>query len=351
MEFAFGAEYRDESTKKKPDALLASLGTIGGNNFEPTSGNRQVAEVFFESVIPVWDSNKQGRQADLELALRYSHYDDFGQTTNPKVGLRIQASPEWLLRATYSQGFRAPTLNELYQGNTESQAFISDPCTVPENVGRLPGCEQLADPSRNQFLTVTGGNDKLDEEKSVNFGAGVVWTPEDIPGLSLSLDYFDIDSDNVVDASAQFIVNQNAANGSFEDRVDRDDMGNLLLVTATQLNVGERRVKGVDLSLGYRLPTRVWGQFSTAVDVSYIDEYSIQLDRDSRTRRLAGRFIDPASEGLGGIPEWKGNIGIQWARQRWRGNYDMHFVSELSERVPSSDRRRDIDSWLPPRSP
>ena len=346
LEFAFGAEHRDESTEKKPDRVLADLGTIGGTNFEATDGDRNVSEVFFESVAPVWADREAGRHFDLELALRYSHYDDFGQTTNPKVGLRLQASPDILLRGTWSQGFRAPTLNELYQGQTEDQAFISDPCTQQSNVGRLPGCEQQADPSRNQFLTVTGGNDKLDEENSVSKGIGLVWTPGFLPGFSASADYFDIDIDNVVDSSAQFIVNQNAAFGRFEDRIERDDMGNLQLVTATNLNVGDRQVRGVDVSLDYRLPTRAWGQFSAAVDLSWITEYSNQLDENSPKQDLAGTFIDPASEGLGGIPEWKGNFGIQWARQRWRGSYDLHYVSNMEETVPNSNRQRHIESWL-----
>ena len=52
------------------------------------------------------------------------------------------------------------------------------------------------------------------------------------------------------------------------------------------------------------------------------------------------------AEGLGGLPEWKGTLGLQWARQRWRGSYDLHFISEMEETVPNSTRRRDIDSWV-----
>ncbi|MEP5765763.1 MAG: TonB-dependent receptor [Halieaceae bacterium] len=345
VDFAFGLEYRDESTYKKPSALIAGLGTIGGNNFEATDGDREVREIYAEGIAPVWQSADKRQKLDLELALRWSDYNDFGTTSNPKFGLRLQLTPSWLLRATWSEGFRAPTLNELYQGASEDQAFISDPCTQPENIAVLPGCTQLADASRNQFLTVTGGNPKLDEESADTWGAGVVWTPDSVPGLSLSLDYYDIDTDNVVASSAQFIVDQNARTGRFEDRVSRDDFGNLQLVTATNLNVGERRVKGLDLSLNYLLPTREWGQWSTAVSLAYIDEYSLQLDEESPTIELAGTFIDPASEGVGGIPEWKGNIGLQWARQRWRGSYDIHFVSELRENIPNSQARRDIDSW------
>ena len=132
----------------------------------------------------------------------------------------------------------------------------------------------------------------------------------------------------------------------FQSGVSRDAQGNLQLVTSTNLNVGERRVQGIDFSLVYRLPRRDWGQFSTDLNLSYIDEYTLQLDRADATLNLAGTFRDPASEGVGGIPRVKGNLGLQWAKQRWRGNYEMHFVSEMDEQIPSSDRNRDIDSWL-----
>ena len=346
IDFAFGMEYREESTQKNPSALIADVGTIGGNNFEATRGDREVREIYAETIIPLWQSVSDAQQLDLEMALRWSDYSDFGTTRNPKFGLRFQLSPNWLLRTTYAEGFRAPTLNELFQGASEDQAFISDPCTLAENVGVLEGCQQQADPSRNQFLTVTGGNPELGEENAKSWGLGLVWTPEYVPGLSASVDYFDIDTDNVIDSSAQFIVNQNAASGRFSDRVTRDEAGNLQLVTATNLNVGERRVKGLDIRFDYQLPNRAWGQWSSAINFTYIDEYSIQLDNASETVDLAGTFIDPASEGLGGIPEWKGNIGIQWAKQRWRGSYDIHYVSDLHEDIPSSTRRRDIDSWL-----
>jgi iron complex outermembrane receptor protein len=61
---------------------------------------------------------------------------------------------------------------------------------------------------------------------------------------------------------------------------------------------------------------------------------------------LASTFIDPASEGLGGLPEWKGTLGVQWARQRWRGSYDLHFISDMREMVPGTTARRNINSWV-----
>ncbi|MEP1593125.1 MAG: TonB-dependent receptor, partial [Halieaceae bacterium] len=188
IDVAFGAELRKESTSKRPDALLASTGTIGGTNFEATSGSRDIIELYAETNIPVW---KSGTQAlDLEAALRHSDYSDFGDSTNPKFGLRWRLAKGLMLRATYAEGFRAPSLNELFEGNTEEQAFINDPCTQPANVGVLPGCSQQADPTRNQFLTIRGGNPDLKPETSESWGAGVVWSPSSLTGLTLSADIF-----------------------------------------------------------------------------------------------------------------------------------------------------------------
>jgi iron complex outermembrane receptor protein len=342
---ALGIEHRQEATSKQPGARIAEVVTIGGSNFEPTRGDRDVTELYAETHLPLWRSADGRRGFDLEAAVRYSNYSDFGDTTNPKLGGRLRLSPAVMLRSTYARGFRAPSLNELYQGVQESQAFISDPCTQPANVGVLPGCTQLADATRNQFLTLTGGNSTLSPETATSFSAGLVWTPEKAPGLVASLDYFAIDQRNVVNASAQYVVNRNARYGEFAGQVERDPLGNLTLVTATNLNAGDRDVRGIDLALNYQLPGRTWGQLSFSSSATYLDRYRAQLDASAPIVDFAGTFVDDASEGLGGIPQWKGQVGVQWARQRWRGSYELNYVSGMREQIPGTDRRRTIESW------
>ena len=210
----------------------------------------------------------------------------------------------------------------------------------------LPGCRQPADPSRIQFLTVTGGNPELKAETSDSISAGLVWTPGFVSGLMLSADYFRIEQDNVVSSSAQFIVDQNARFGRFEDNVVRDDAGNLTLVTASNINVGQREVSGVDLAFNYQLPGRRWGKLAVNGNATYIDEYLARLDASAEALDLAGTFRDEASEGLGGIHRWKGQLGLRWNRDRWQASYDIHFVGEMREIVPGTERRRTIDDWV-----
>ena len=344
-DLALGFEHRLESTSKRPSELLASASTIGATNFEPTRGDRNVSEFYLEAVQPVWKSENGLYSFDIEAAVRFSDYSSFGSTTNPKIALRFQAGPSLLLRANYTEGFRAPSLNQLYEGNTESQAFINDPCTQPQNVGRLPGCAALADETRNQFLTVSGGNEDLQPETSESYSIGMVWTPAAIQGFALSVDYFQIDQEDVVSSSAQFIVNQNARYGAFDDRVGRDDFGNLTLVSAQNINIGERKVSGADFALTWHLPRQRWGQLSLVGSASWIRDYLARLDSSAPRLDLAGTFRDEASEGLGGIPEWKSQLGLRWKHRRWKGSYQMHFVDSMEEIIPGTSDARSIDHW------
>lgn len=343
---AFGLEHRQEATSKKPSALLASTGTIGASNFEATRGDREVTELYLETVVPVWKSASGLSSFDVEAAIRFSDYSDFGESTNPKLALRLQLGPSVLLRANYAEGFRAPSLNELYEGNTEDQAFINDPCTQTANVGVLPGCTTQADDTRNQFLTVKGGNRDLDAETSDSYSLGVVWTPAGAKGLALSADYFEIDQQAVVSSSAQFIVNQNAHSGTFADRVERDEMGNLMLVSANNINIGTRKVSGADFALTWHFPRHPWGQTILTGSTSWIREYLAQVDSSAPEVDLAGSFRDEASEGLGGIPEWKTQLGLRWNHQRWSGSYQLHYIDSMTEIIPGTSLSRSIDSWL-----
>ncbi len=345
-DLAVGLEHRRESTRKRPDKLLADTGTIGATNFEATSGDRRVSELYAELAFPIWRSANGLSSLDIDTALRYSRYTDFGGVTNPKLGIRFQITPAVLVRATYADGFRAPSLNELYEGNTEEQAFIEDPCTLPTNVGVLPGCTQQADPTRNQFLTIKGGNPELKAETSDSYGIGVVWMPRANPGVVLSADYFQIDQKDVIASSAQFIVDQNARHGNFPDSVERDALGNLQLISARNINVGQRKVRGVDFALIYHLPRKSWGQFSMLSGATYIHEFLTRLDAAAEQLDLAGTFRDEASEGLGGIPRWKGQLSLRWSGEHWRSSYEVHFVSEMEELIPGSANTRDIQPWV-----
>ncbi len=342
---ATGSSYRKETIHSKGAGTNPRI-SIGGIDVVASSGDREVQEVWGEMLLPLFASAAQRHHVDLDLAARYSHYSDFGGTTNGKIALRYRPIASLMVRGSWSQGFRAPSLLDLHARASQTQAFLSDPCAMPENVGVLPGCPLLGDPSRNQFLTIIGGNAWLDAETSQNRMLGVVWTPQNIAGLMVSADAFRIDLNDVVDASAQYVLDQNAASGAFAERVQRDASGDLQRVVATNINVGERRVSGLDIGLHYRLPTLPIGRISVNLDAAYIYEYLNQLDSLAPRTDLVGIFADEASEGMGAIPEWKTRLSAYWNRAWWDASYRMYLVSELREHVPNTDRQRTIEDWV-----
>ncbi|MGH1471789.1 MAG: TonB-dependent receptor [Cellvibrionaceae bacterium] len=314
--------------------------------FTDSKESRRVSEVYIEATIPLIKNTLMAYQLDFDIASRYSKYSDFGETNNPKFGLRYRPIKNLLLRNTYSKGFRAPSLDQLYQTESNSYDLLQDPCSMIDNVGVLAGCAQQSDPTRQQFLTVTGGNKLLLPEKSINKTFGLVWTPEIKGNLTMSFDWFQIDLDDVIDARAQYIIDQNAQSNLFPSQVIRDAQGNIITVYATNLNVGSLQVKGADTTIRYQLPNTRFGHFIFSTNGSYMHSYRQQSNPTSQRIDIAGQFSDSASDGQGAIPEWKINTGVSWSNNEWEVNYNINYIEDLSERIPESTQTRKIDSWI-----
>jgi iron complex outermembrane receptor protein len=346
LEVAAGIDWRRESLTVVPDPQARRDELVGGNNFGITEGRRSVTEVYAETLVPLLADLPGIRRLELQVADRYSRYSDFGSTHNPKVTLRWRPVDDLLLRATWGQGFRAPSLRELNLSVQQSAALLVDPCAAEDAVSTLPGCETRADVTLNQFLTLFGGNPDLRPEQARNLTLGFLWTPAFVPGeLRLSADVYDIEQENVVDASAQYVVDENAGAGRFPARVERDDRGNLQRVTATNLNIGQRSIEGADLSVVWRAPPGPLGLLELSVNASHIHRFLDQVDPNAPAVDRAGTFQDAASEGNGGLPDWKANLSVALLRGPFEARWDAHHVSALDEEVPLSGRTREIDDW------
>jgi iron complex outermembrane receptor protein len=110
----------------------------------------------------------------VDAAVRFEHYSDFGNATIGKVSLRWDFSPEFAVRGSVNNGFRAPTLAEEYYSST--------------NVGPTTAFVQL--PPNSPAGKLLGLGDGLQPEKSVDFSIGFVWRP--LEHLSATLDLYQI---------------------------------------------------------------------------------------------------------------------------------------------------------------
>ncbi len=343
---AGGIDLRRERSSLVPQNFSPDQFIIGGVSTGETRGQRSVREAYLELQIPLLYQRPGIYSLDLEAALRHSYYSDFGHNTTPKLGLRYRPSMDLLLRSTFSRGFRAPSLDELHKGGYQTHAFLEDPCSQPANIGVLPGCQQPSDATRNQFLTEFRGDSDLKPEESRSYTLGLVWTPLAIPGLLVSADYFHIEQENVVDASPQTILNENAYFGNFDELVQRDAQGNITRLYAPFINIGERQITGVDLALRYQWNSPRYGSFTSSLNASHLSSFINKVTDNSAAIDMAGRFSDAATEGYGSLPQWKANTGLVWQYQDLEVSYSLNYISSLKEHIPMGVEQRNIDAWL-----
>lgn len=206
---AMGVEHRSEEASYTPD-LMVQNGEIAGTSGAPTRGDYKLDEVYLEVQVPLLTDMPFAHELSLDLAGRYSDYNNFGGTTNGKFGLKWKPIDTLLVRATYGTGFRAPTVDDLYGGTVTTRDRVTDPCdrsfgAAARNAEVAARCTaagmgagfrqktgdgELATTSGVQAVTdfTSGSNAALKPETAKTWTVGLVYSPDFVSGLDLSLD-------------------------------------------------------------------------------------------------------------------------------------------------------------------
>lgn len=334
LAFAAGYEKRWQSGYDQPDAIIAA-GITSGNARQPTSGSFSVEEVYLELAVPLLSDMPGVEQLDLELATCYSDYSNFGDTTNSKVGLKWRINEDLLVRGTWSEAFRAPSLDELFSGNSDSFAPLTDPCNGGEAGNpNLPGCAGIPasyEQPNTQIRTTVGGNANLEAEEAESFTYGFVYSPEAVEGLSITFDIFDIEVDNAVSSvGAQTILNACAQTGvNLCSLITRGSGGNVVDLFNGQVNLGGQTTSGFDYNVAYNFETE-YGDFRINWDGTYVDERTtIVVDPITNTNT---EFNDA---GLAGdrdvVPRLRTNLSVAWMYDDWTANWLVRFIGHTTE--------------------
>ena len=281
--FALGVEHRKEEGSYVPDAFAQS-GQSTGLGQKPTRGQYDLNEVYLELNVPLLADMAFAKELTLNVASRYSDYSNFGGTTNSKFGLTWRPLDELLVRGTYAEGFRAPTISDLYGGLSSSFESYIDPCGVkapgsvagnaacsgagvPANYVQLgqagKECSTLPCQSGDQFISGANPNLKPETSKSTTFG--LVWSPRWVQGLDVSLDWYKYEiSDMIIADSVDRILRDCyvLGNASRCSSVTRAADGHVSAITYGTANLGKMETQGYDLGIKYRLPELAIGQFS-----------------------------------------------------------------------------------------
>lgn len=337
VSFAAGVEYREYEGEYRPDALTVA-GEYNGVPSGPTQGEYDVREAYAEFLVPLMREGWFGKSLDLSLAGRWSDYSNFGSTNTGKIGLRWQVADEFLLRGSFAEGFRAPSIGELYGTLSRFDATLVDPCnnaaaTTPECVadGVPPDYEQ-ANP---QISVVTSGNEALEPETSRSLMLGAVWSPSfaDQAAWSDRLDLGMTFYKHTIDGAIQALDAQTILNRCVFGRdpvscgfYERNARGQIVRFDNILGNVGTIRTDGWDFDVGWRLPEQAWGVLAFDWKTTWVTKYELVNEAGQPEPRAPGVEINNSA-----IPERTSTLSAQWSRGGWSAAWSARYIDRLTE--------------------
>ncbi|WP_149196637.1 TonB-dependent receptor [Luteimonas suaedae] len=338
--FATGYEYRKYEGRYQPDPLTVR-GHYNGVPSLPTSGEYDVNEVFVELSVPIFADSPLGKKLDLSLAGRYSDYSTFGGEFTPKYGLRWQVTDDFLMRATYAEGFRAPSIGELFGSDSRFDATLRDPCSEPLLDPSLEAnCRTLGVPAgyaqpNPQISITTGGNSELDPERARSFTTGFVWSPWFASGASWSerLDFEVTFYRHTIDGPIQALSAQAQLDQCVQtldplycDGIGRASTGDINAFNNRLTNLGYIKTDGWDVDLYWTLPAGDAGQFKFGWQNSFVGRYEAVGSAGQRQPREPGVEVEDSA-----IPEWTSTATLDWELGGWRAAWVVRHISELTE--------------------
>ncbi|MFS2319299.1 TonB-dependent receptor domain-containing protein [Maricaulis sp. D1M11] len=311
---ALGAEYREEYVRRQPDSVLGP-DVMGFNQSTFIEGSYDVYEIFGEANLPVIEGAQFAEYLGLNAGYRYSDYSSVGTVESYFVGGEWVPINSVRFRSQFQRAVRAPSISNLFQSDSNGFPGVQDPCaggsngafnllspeqqaTVTANCENLEGVASGGVPVpqlNSQVESIFRGASNLEAEEADTFTIGVQWSPSFIEGLSLTLDYYDIEIANALGgATAQQVVNDCVLNGnvaacditnrqgngaldSFGDRAGEDPNGDGIAQALTTENQTGLFVEGWDYGATYDFePNWEFGGFRVGVNGTVLETNSFQ---------------------------------------------------------------------------
>lgn len=322
---AAGYQYRDESIRDIPDVQFRR-GEIIGTEATQVEGSRDINSLYAEAVFPLMDD------LELQAALRHDDYSDFGSTTNPRIGVMWRAVDGLSFRASWSEGFRAPSLPEIGLGATEESPIMIDTVRC-----ELTGDDQDCGPT--EYIVQFSGNPDLEPETSESINVGVIWQAMD--NLSFSLDYWQIEHEGLIGSDTQWLLDNEGTNEEFVVRLpptaseaDAGIPGRIDFVRDTFFNFGNQKAAGVDLDARYAGHGLWGGNYSVSALLSYTTKFDRQFRAGQPTEDLNGTWQRPKLRAFTSFDWEGGNWGFSTGL-RHIGSYQDDSLMDLGRKVSS----------------
>jgi outer membrane receptor protein involved in Fe transport len=354
VDVVFGAEYRKESLEFTSDVAFQT-GDLAGQGAPtlPVNGSFDVTEFFTEVRVPI-AQDSWVHEFTITGGYRYSDYSTGATTDTYKIEGVFSPTRDISIRGGYNRAVRAPTVQDLFAPNRVALDGTTDPCSGftigsgGSGVAGDPGCiaqglsvgQFVVGNPADQYNGFIGGNTDLVPETADTYTAGIVFTPTFVPGLSVTVDYFNIeitDAIGGIGADTILLACTRTSDPFFCGLINRDASGSLwrsangFVVNTTQ-NIGGFSTSGIDAQVNYRkeigdLGTLTFNFLGTWLDELVVDT-GIDIPGLDRTFDCVGLYGNVCSNGAfssGPNPEWRhqARLGFNFkngigASVRWR---------------------------------
>jgi iron complex outermembrane receptor protein len=311
LNVALGASYRRESF----ELVQGEKGSwIQGGHLNQYGDPAPPGSQVFSGFLPTTEADESrgnaGAYIDLETdltkqllvnaAARFEDYSDFGSKLSSKLAVRFQPATQLVLRGAFSTGFRAPSLAQSFYGSRITN-FRLDP-----NTGRQTPFESGIFPVRDPVAIALGAK-PLKAESSINYSAGMAWSPMD--QFSLTLDGYLIDLNDRILLTG-FIGG---------DAVEAILASKGLPLTSAQYftNIIDTRTKGVDLTASYRTIVGSAGALTLTTGMNYTkneiaDQRPLPTELEGTGAELVDKFARIQIERE--RPDWRGTLTADYTR-------------------------------------
>jgi iron complex outermembrane receptor protein len=339
---AGGFEYRSELFVQDQDqnSKFANITDFEYPFGRLTNARRYIWSIFGETDIPIIGNQWSWpglRDIDIALSERQDYYSDFGSAAKPKIAVRYKPFNDLTFRATYSEGFVAPSLPELFGAPVVGEVGILDPKNPQAGVITV--------------INQTNGNPKLGPENAYTYYLGGVWSPGSTApehswwgwanGFSAYLNWFQVDQHNVVGTlSPQNVVDlgSSAPAGNF---VIRGPNGLITEVINTYLNLGDTRNNGIEFGFNYVTKEYGWGKLD--VDFSAVYLYNLSAKTVQGVLPSGAFFYRVFNEtDVYGSPDFKFLLSVFYSKtvfriDTFRTGLTLHYTGSELDAVNSAN--------------
>ncbi len=318
-----GFEYRKEDYSDTYDSL-SEAGQVGGSAGNSAGGGRNVKGLYFEGLIPVTD------EFEVTIAGRYDKYSDYGNDFSPKISVKYDATDELIIRASYGEGFRAPTLDILTQQPQPGNPSVSDdPSCI--NFGLEAGCDI-------QVNALTVANPEIGSESSKQLSLGLAYQPTD--WLNMSVDYYDIEISNLIRFfGAETILRREQTGEPVPAGLGVARLGNggIDLITQGYANEGEWAISGIDLNVNTKFDLEDFGFITQTLQFSH--QIDSKIDGGRNTIKDTGE------------PQQRATLSTAYTIADFEFSWNMNYIGSQYEDVYTNDagnivREGNIASWI-----